>query len=232
MKIGVAQIRCEERRIDLNIKTHLSVLDDAAKRGCRYVLFPELSLTGYFPEQLKEYSPHLIEVIANDFSHVAKKMSINFTIGCPLWHENKVFIGAITFLANGETVEHQKRLLSGNESNFVSKGTASPNFTIENYKFQLCICAELKERAFFNDAVSQNVDLYCVSALITARAYAKESAILQEYSSNGISVLLSNHYGVQGELNAAGRSAFWNKKGMLLNEAGFHETLLIVNLGD
>lgn len=230
MKIGIAQITCVERRLDLNIKKHLMILHDAAGIGCKYVLFPELSLTGYFPEQLKEYPRFLIANIVDDFRAIASRLKISFTIGCPLWEKEKQLIGAVTFKADGDVIYHHKRVLFEDEQIHVAPGTSSPQFEIDGLKFNLCICAELKDERLFANAKNAQADVYCVSALITRLGYLTETAILQKYAAQGVAVLLANHASTQGYLQPEGRSCAWDNKGRLLERAGVSESLLVIDI--
>lgn len=230
MKIGIAQITCVERRLDLNIKKHLMILHDAAELGCKYVLFPELSLTGYFPEQLKEYSRFLIANIVEDFRSFASRVGISFTIGCPLWDKEKLLIGAVTFKSDGDVIYHHKRVLFADEQHHVVAGTSSPQFEIEALKFNLCICAELKEEKLFRNAKNAGADVYCVSALITRSRYSAETTILQNYAQQGVAVLFANHASTQGYLNPEGRSCAWDKTAKLLDRAGVAESLLLIDI--
>lgn len=47
MKIAQAQIKTHPDDISKNIKSHLRFTSEAAKYGADFILFPELSLTGY-----------------------------------------------------------------------------------------------------------------------------------------------------------------------------------------
>jgi len=52
MRVGLAQIAPRLGDVDANIEKHLQYVDRAVAEGCDVVLFPELSLTGYFLEDL------------------------------------------------------------------------------------------------------------------------------------------------------------------------------------
>jgi NAD+ synthase (glutamine-hydrolysing) len=230
MKIGIAQISCVERRLDLNIKKHLKMLHEAKRLGCSYVLFPELSLTGYFPEQLREYPPTLLYSLSEDFRTFAIKNTINFTVGCPIRSEDKIYIGAITFKDDGEIILHHKRVLFEDENKHVDIGTVSPQFEISGLKFNICICAELKDMNLFMQAKDSGVDVYCVSALVTRNGYDSETQQLQNYAEQGVNVLFANHAGPQGYLTPEGRSCAWNKQGQQIGCAGGLEQLLVTDV--
>jgi len=49
LKIAVAQIPSVKGDVEANTKTHLTAIAKASVEGVNYIVFPELSLTGYEP---------------------------------------------------------------------------------------------------------------------------------------------------------------------------------------
>ncbi len=52
IKVALAQMYPRLKDVDANLQTHLDLMTQAAEQGARLVLFPELSLTGYFLKDL------------------------------------------------------------------------------------------------------------------------------------------------------------------------------------
>ena len=60
MRIALAQVNLHIGNFDYNTTKHIAFIHEAASKGADLVVFPELSVCGYPPQDLLEY-PDFIE---------------------------------------------------------------------------------------------------------------------------------------------------------------------------
>ena len=98
--VALAQIAPRLGDVAANLERHLELIDDAAAGGAALIVFPELSLTGYFlkdlvPEvALREQSDHLQRL-------AAASREIDVVAGCVLESEDSRFYNASVYLSDG-----------------------------------------------------------------------------------------------------------------------------------
>jgi predicted amidohydrolase len=76
------------------------------------------------------------------------------------------------------------------------------------------VCAEILQAEHAARAARHGASIYAASVLITAGAYATETALLRQYAqTHGMPVMMANHGSATGGWNPAGRSAIWDAAG-------------------
>ena len=106
MKIGLAQINPIVGDLQGNSQKIIQFARDAKKEGADLVVFPELCVTGYPPQDLLE-NPYFLEVTEDVVNEIARAVpqDIGVLIGAPVQNENaigkRLYNGAI-LLEGGE----------------------------------------------------------------------------------------------------------------------------------
>lgn len=108
MIIGIAQIEPIFGNIEKNIEKHLSYIKLSKESGANLIIFPELSLTGYY---LKDLVPKL--AIGPDFSKIepliAASRDIDIVISFPERDESFNYYISAAYLKNGNIIHiHRK----------------------------------------------------------------------------------------------------------------------------
>jgi predicted amidohydrolase len=216
-----------------NVRRHLRFMEIAAEQGVGFLLFPELSLTGYEPAMARELALTELDSRLQPLISKAQALKMVTVIGAPVLSRtgDDVQIAALTFgLGVGARVYTKQHLHSGEESVFtVGSGGASVDF--EEERVHLAVCADFSHGAHAQKAATAGATLYGASVLISDAGYANDSGLLSGYArTHRMPVLMANHAGVTGGWQSSGRSALWADTGERVAEiAGADEGLLIAS---
>ena len=106
--VVLAQIAPRLGDVAANLERHLAIIDDVRRDGGHLVVFPELSLTGYF---LKDLVPDV--ALRGDAAELealaAACTGVDAVVGCVLESEEARFHNAAVYLAGGRAVHvHRK----------------------------------------------------------------------------------------------------------------------------
>ncbi len=149
MNIAIAQINSHLGNLELNSKTIVSYCNKAFESGSDLIVFPELSLIGYSPNDLLKRPEFLIEQ-KKVLSTIAKKIPKNITalIGCLNKKDYKLFNSAALIQNNTIKKYFNKDLLPNydvfNESRYFHHGNLNRNFfTFNGKKILVTICEDL-----------------------------------------------------------------------------------------
>jgi predicted amidohydrolase len=220
-----AAAQCSVRAGDMpeNIRRHLVFMDMAHRHGVRFLLFPELSLTGYEPALADAFarkagSPALAALLA-PLRARARDTGMTVAVGLPLRPESggKPLVAACILHADGALTVHTKQHLHGGEERYFGAGAGGGPLAIGALPVALSICADFGVPGHAADAARAGARLYAASVLVGEGGYATDTAILAGHArTHRMAVLMANHGGATGGWSAAGRSAFWNDDGALV----------------
>lgn len=155
IKIGLAQINSKVGDFEYNTKKILEFCEKAKKENISLVLTPELSLTGYPPEDLilnQEFVEQVkisLNFLSNRITDIDPKLRV--VIGHPNFSGekgNKAINNTASVIFNGKIIAQYGKLELPNygvfdeKRYFISQGKPAV-FTIENIKFGLNICEDV-----------------------------------------------------------------------------------------
>jgi predicted amidohydrolase len=216
-----------------NVRRHLRFMEIAAEQGAGFLLFPELSLTGYEPAMARDLAFTELDSRLQLLNNKAQALKMVTVVGAPLLSRARddVQIAALTLgLGVGARVYTKQHLHSGEESVF-TVGSGGAYVDLEEERVHLAVCADFSHAAHAQKAATAGATLYAASVLISGPGYANDSGLLQDYSrTHRMPVLMANHAGVTGGWQSAGRSALWAETGERVAQiAGVDEGLLIAS---
>lgn len=202
-----------------NVRRHLLFMRSAHQRGAQFLIFPELSLTGYEPTLAAPLaqgrdSPFLAPL--RDYAREAKMTTV---VGLPLLSEGREqpLIAACVLHADGALTVHTKQHLHTGEEQYFSAGIGGDLLRVAGMPLALSICADFGHATHAAAAASAGARLYAASVLVGEGGHAADSATLQGYASHHqMAVLMANHGGPTGGWPAAGRSVFWDERGAVV----------------
>lgn len=229
---GAAQSLSVAGDIAANVQRHLRFMEIAAEQGVGFLLFPELSLTGYEPAMARDLAFTEQDPRLEPLKELAQALKMVTVVGVPLLSgtQGEVRIAALIFGLDGEVSVYTKQHLHSGEEAVFEAGTGGAPVYLEEERVHLAVCADFSHATHAQKAATASATMYAASVLISGAGYANDSGLLRGYArTHRMPVLMANHSGVTGGWQSAGRSAFWADSGEPIAEiAGAGEGLLVV----
>lgn len=216
LKVAIAQINSTVGDLDGNARQIADFSRRAAAAGANIIVTPELSLTGYPPEDLL-LNPCFCEAASQALSSLAHNLAnmpgLHVLVGHPLIDEQKRY-NACSILTEGKILgAYCKHTLPNysvsDEKRYFSPGTQPLAFTVKGMRFGLAISEDI----FSGNVVRQakeagaNVLLVPTASPYDTRKIARRYAALREnISALGMAVIYANLAGGQDELVFDGNS--------------------------
>lgn len=214
-----------------NIARHAALMSKAATHGVDFLLFPELSLTGYEPTLASELAQAPDTTLLQPLRDLAKQSGMTTVVGLPVRQADTgaVMIGAWVLGGDGTQALYTKRHLHPSEDAVFSPGTGGALLEIANEPVALSVCAEFTHASHAQAAARSGAVVYAASVLISDNGYAVDSKLLQGYAREySMGVLMANHGGPSGGWACAGQSAFWAPGGALISGAAGKGDCLVI----
>jgi predicted amidohydrolase len=229
MKIGLAQTRPVKGNISQNIDNHVIMIDAGINNGTEAIFFPELSLTGYEPELVKDLAINIDDDRLKVFQNSSDKAGIIIGVGMPVKQSNGTSISMIIFQPRQPRQLYSKKYLHEDEYPFFVSGENTT--CLMNNNIALAICYEISIPEHSKNAFKNGAKIYVASIAKTAEGMAKANVSLSAMAKDhNMMVLLSNCVGASDNFISAGQSAAWDDTGKLLCQLGdSKEGVLIID---
>lgn len=204
--------------IAANVARHAQLARAAANQGAKFVLFPELSLTGYELAIAREVSMHCDDPRLNELRMVAKELAATIVVGAPIVGDGgALHIAALSFGPDGDLPIYTKQHLHSGEAEVFAPGEGGEPLNIHGTKIALAVCADISQASHPERAAASGASVYAASVLITDNGYETDTGLLQQYAEScGMMVAMANHGAATGGWKPAGRSAIWDAEGKLI----------------
>ncbi|MFV2058270.1 MAG: NAD+ synthase [Thiohalomonadales bacterium] len=226
---------------DINGNTN-RIIDSAKhaqfKMGADVIIFPELAICGYPPEDLLLKSSFIdqIDRSIERICHSVKNISV--VLGCPVRENNCLYNVAIV-ISDGEVVARYRKQFLPNYSVFDEKRYFACDdeacvVTINGVKVGMTICEDIWYNEPTEKAVQQGAELIFninASPFHISKISERIDVVRQRVYENSIPIVYVNLVGGQDELVFDGTSFIINAQGQLLYEApSFEEDLYCIQL--
>jgi NAD+ synthase (glutamine-hydrolysing) len=238
LRICLAQINLLVGDIAGNAERVLQAAEAAKGLQAQAVAFPELTLTGYPPEDLL-LRPELIARTEQALERLCAEASgIALVLGYPRLHEGKLY-NAAGVIRDGQVVaEYHKALLPNysvfDEKRYFESGGGPCVFDLGGVPVGLSICEDIwyKEPAARAAAAGARVLLNLnASPFHAGKSPEREELVGKRARENGIPILYLNLVGGQDELVFDGGSFVVDAEGRLARRLpSFQEALEVVEL--
>lgn len=228
--------------VDANIRQHLQLVQAAARHGVQWLVFPELSLTGYELPHLPSLAAQITPATLQPLQDAARQWGMAITVGLPVQQPglDKPCIAALTLHPQDSPSLYCKQHLHGSEQQYASASpdahqphvqvlgsASSPPLHIAS-----AICFDSNQRAHAQAAAEAGAQVYAAGVLVSPNGYTPDSALWQQAAQrHNMCVLIANHGAASGPYASAGRSACWGPDGTLLGEVpGLGAALLVLTV--
>ncbi|MEO0404150.1 MAG: carbon-nitrogen hydrolase family protein [Bacteroidota bacterium] len=156
MKIALCPIQSITGDVLSNISMHLDACRKAAHLGCQAAFFPELSITGYYLEEIKGMRFTGKEHEFQPFQDFSNQENMVIGIGAPLSSEKGTQIGLLVFHPNQPVQTYAKRWIHESEKPYFIPGHRSEVISVNNVKLAPAICYESKLEEHFSSTRDQH----------------------------------------------------------------------------
>lgn len=218
MIISLAQVAPKYGDISHNIATQETFIREAADKGAKLIVFPELSLTGYEPLIAKDLATTAEDDRFEIFQLLADQKQITILTGVPLRSDHGITVSLLIYQPDLPMQVYHKQYLPADEVPYFVSEPSAYTFGFET-RIGLAICYELSEDAHFESCLDQGLDLYLASTAKTAQGSEKAHMRLEKLASDHqiITTFVNSVGPANGEVTN-GRSAAWDHRGEMLGE--------------
>lgn len=240
IKCFVAQINTTVGDINGNTKKIIDSIINAREQKCDLIIFPELTITGYPPEDLLLKD----NFIKNNIKALKKITKFTDNIGVIVgfvFKAGKNRYNSAAFLQNKKIRNIYHKIYLPNYSVFDEKryfesGDKISTIKIKNKKFAITICEDLWVNNLYLEKIKGCIDyIINISASPFYRQKWKERIKIFKKQINNYKagIIFCNLVGGQDELVFDGNSFVLNKKGILVAQCNpFKEDNMIFELDD
>lgn len=241
LRIALAQLNPTVGDLDGNLRKLSDAYDEAEAAGCDIVAFPELSTTGYPPEDLVLKPGFVDDNLEMLGKFAARTRRCAAVIG--FVDQDRDLYNAAAVCAGGEVLgTYRKRLLPNNtvfdEQRYFTPGTESDTlelYVIGGVKVGVSICEDIWSASgpvATQGAAGAEVNININgSPYSIAKGERRERMLATRAADSHCAVVYVNQVGGQDELVFDGGSLAFDHEGSLLGRAGqFEEELMIVDV--
>ena len=241
LRVGLAQINPTVGALSANAAKILDYYNQAIAAKCEIVAFPELSLTGYPPEDLV-LKDGFVDDNLSALAKIVKSISDTAAIIGFVDRDDRTgeIFNAAAICRNGAVVGvYRKHLLPNynvfDEQRYFTPGVENPLFTINEICFGVTICEDIwqadgpvAEQALLGAALNININ---GSPFHGGKLNVRHEMISARAKDNNCVVAYVNQIGGQDELVFDGGSMILSADGSLVASAAqFAEELLVCDL--
>ncbi|GHS87918.1 putative glutamine-dependent NAD(+) synthetase [Campylobacterota bacterium] len=233
IRIALSQQNFTVGAICENTEKIVSAIGEARAKGVDLVIFPELAVTGYPPEDLL-FKPDFISKNIEAVELIARECTDIAAIVGFADRKSDIF-NAAALIENGEikAIYHKQNLPNYgvfDEQRYFAQGAKELIFAIGGYKIALLICEDLWNGARFSGAIDAVISINASPFSASKREHRREllSSRARELRSF---VIYANLVGAQDELVFDGESAIVDPRGAVIARSpAFAEDLLLCDL--
>ena len=219
--------------INGNMKKIIERTLTAKDAGAQLVLFPELALVGYPPEDLL-HRRHFLTQVAEAIKELESVLTgVDVVFGAPVMHGEKLFNAAL-WLRDGETIaRYFKQRLPNysvfDEVRYFCEGDSPVVVEIDGVRCGLSICEDVWKKQTVAETKKAGADILLVlnASPFHVEKYQERVEQLQSRSrENNLPILYLNMVGGQDELVFDGESIVMSESGTVLQRSAAFETTI------
>ena len=198
----------------------------ARAQGAALVVFPELALVGYPPEDLL-LRRGFIERVETQVQRICASVSdIDMVFGLPQQHQARLYNAALWIRAGNIIAQYHKQCLPNysvfDERRYFHPGQAACVVELNGVRFGLAICEDVWESAPVAAAKSAGADLMLVlnaSPFHLGKYHERVAVLAQRAEESEMALLYLNMVGGQDELVFDGESLLVDQQGRAIYRA-------------
>jgi predicted amidohydrolase len=217
MNICVAQIQSARGDIASSFQNHLKWIDLAIAENADFIVFPELSLTGYEPRLAKQLLSQIDQSHLDRLQKKSNEGKIGIGIGAPTQSRKGLHISMLIFQPNQKLQVYSKQQLHSDELPYFTNGEEQLTISDQDHTIAPAICYESLQPDHIKHAIDLGANIYIASVAKSQSGVEKAMyyfpAAARKYS---IPILMSNCVGLCDDFESAGQSAIWDENGRMI----------------
>ena len=238
VRVGLAQVNPTVGAIEANARLVIEWMGRARAAGCDLVAFPELTLTGYPPEDLL-FKPAFIEANLRALADVTKESRGLTAVLGYVDKRDDIFNAAAVLHDGAHAGTYHKQYLPNygvfDENRYFQSGTESPIFAAGDVTLAANICEDI----WYPTGPTTRQALAGAELIVTinaspyhaGKAQFREKMLATRASDDVVCLAFVNMVGGQDELIFDGHSFVFNEKGECLARGkAFEEDLVIADV--
>src|SRR5574340_148583 len=238
LRIAMAQVNVTVGDLNGNAKKILSYSEKARISGSDIVLFPELSITGYPPEDLLLKPKFIDDNI--DCLHSLSRRIKGITAIVGFVDRNEDIFNAAAIINGGKIADVYHKMYLPNygvfdEQRYFQAGTTAINFVIDGITVGVGICEDIwypegpaRAQSLAGAQVIVNIN---ASPYHMGKAWIREEMLITRAMDNEVIIAYNNMVGGQDELVFDGQGMIIDEKGEIIARGKpFEEDLIITDL--
>ena len=238
MKVALAQINPFVGNLEENSNKVISYIRKARQSGADLVVFPELALVGYPPEDLL-LKPHFIEKNINCLKAIKKETKNMVALVGFVDKVNDSIYNSCAVIQDGQTRDVYHKIYLPNygvfdEKRYFTSGTHMPFYRFKDSTFTVSICEDIWSQHFIDFLKGRNLDFVInisASPFHLGKIASREKVLSVAAKQLNLFVLYSNLVGGQDELVFDGTSEVYSPQGKLAARAKrFSEDLITISI--
>ncbi|MFT3741164.1 MAG: NAD+ synthase [Gammaproteobacteria bacterium] len=233
LRIVLAQLNFLVGDIEGNATKIVKVIQQARDHGVDLIVFPELALTGYPPEDLL-YRPELYQRIEQQLPSILEAaQAVDVILGCPERRETQCFNQAIYIRSGRIQKYYDKQCLPNyqvfDEARYFQPGVMPCIIDLQGFPAALTICEDLWFPEAMAQAKAAGAKLMIsinASPFAIHKSVQRENIIAERAKEGQMPIVYVNCVGGQDELVFDGGSFYCNAQGEIVSQAPFFEEQL------
>ena len=240
IKIDLAQLNFTVADIKTNTAKIIAAIAEAKQQQADVVVFPELSVTGYPPEDLLLRPDFIRQAQAAVDEIKLHTQGIVAVIGSPQQHGKRLYNSALA-LSNGQVMaEYHKQALPNygvfDEQRYFNAGHQLCLIEVKNTQLALTICEDIWQAGIIarnREAGAEIILALNASPFHAGKVHQREEIIGEQVEQAGLPLVYVNQVGGQDELIFDGASFVLDQHGAVsFRAAEFEEQLAVVEFVD
>jgi len=234
IKIDIAQINPTVGDLDNNAQQIIDLSIEAAKQSTDLLVFPELSLVGYLPEDLLlRYG--FIKQVEKKIVLIKDSIPDNISIifGAPCKQEGSLYNSAYLIQSSQISIYHKQQLPNYSvfdEKRYFTPGNKPFIFTIKGQRIGLLVCADIWDANTVSETVKYGVQTIVsinASPFHTGKHQQRLEEVKKRVLENQVEFIYANLVGGQDEIIFDGGSFMMNAKAQITHQLPFFETATV-----
>lgn len=234
LRVAAVQAESVPGDVDANVATAVSLAGEAARRGARVVVLPELFLTGYDPQVwTHDHSTTPDDERLAPLAAAAREHGVVVVVGAAVRRAlDESTLSVLVVDPSGEvSAPYDKQHLFSDERVFFTPGRHGATIEVDGWQLGLGVCYDGCFPDHARAAATDGAAAYlCPSAYYAGSEHRRDVYYAARALDNGMYVVFSGLTGRCGEHDFNGGSAVYDPEGRPVERIGTERGAVVVDL--